>query len=143
MKFSSRLALAILAAVSLFISGCSGGDSHEKVVNDMTGQLDRMTNSLLAVTDKASAEKAATELKSVVEEFKKIGERAKKMGDPSADVKARLEASMKAKQVEVQTKMAGIGPVLMKAGPEAQSIVMKALAEFGPAMAEVGKVFSK
>ena len=57
----------------------------------------KLTDKELAkyVTDKASAEKAVTDIKAVVEEMKKIAARAKALGQPSADVKAKIEAKMK------------------------------------------------
>ncbi len=131
--------VAILAA--LILPGCSGGDSHEKVVDDVLKQMDRMVTAMGSVADKATAEKAVAELKNVADEMKKLGERVKKLGEPSAEVKTKLEAKMTAKQTEMQQKMAGVQTSLTKAGPEAGMILMKGMAEFAPAMEEAGKLF--
>ena len=131
--------VAILAA--LILVGCSGSDSHEKVVDDVMKQMDRMASAMSSITDKASAEKAVTELKAVAEEMKKLGERAKKLGEPSAEVKTKLEAKMIAKQTEMQKTMAGMQASMTKAGPEAGMVLMKGMAEIAPAMQEAGKLF--
>jgi len=139
-KFITRTSLVVAALV---LTGCSGGDSHEKIVDAMIVQIDRMATAVSSVTDKATAEKAAAELKSVGEEMKKIAEKAKGMKDPSAEVQAKIDAKMKAKQEEVQKKMAGIQGTLAKAGPEAAAVLMGGMAEFGKAMEEAGKAFTK
>lgn len=131
--------VAILAA--LILAGCSGGDNHEKVVDDVMKQMDRMASAMSSITDKASAEKAVTELKAVAEEMKKLGERAKKLGEPTAEVKTKLEAKMIAKQTEMQKTMAGMQASMTKAGPEAGMVLMKGMAEIAPAMQEAGKLF--
>jgi hypothetical protein len=131
--------VAILAA--LILAGCSGGDSHEKVVDDVLKQMDRMVTAMSSVTDKATAERAVAELKTVADEMKKLGERAKKLGEPSAELKTKLEAKMTAKQTEMQQKMAGAQASIAKAGPEAGMILMKGMMEFAPAMEEAGKLF--
>ena len=141
MKITLRPAVTALATLTLFFTGCSGGDSHEKLAEDAGKQMDRMATALSSITDKASAEKAMTDMKSVVEDFKKLGTRAKALGQPSADVKAKTDAKMKAKQDEMQQKMMASQANMAKAGPEALGIIMKGMQELAPAMAEVGKIF--
>lgn len=142
MKNLSRfLTQTVLIIATLFITGCSGGDSHEKVADDALKQMDRMVTAVSAVTDKASAEKAVADLKSVGDELKKIAERAKKLGDPSADVRAKIEGKMSAKQTEITQKMMGMQASMLKAGPEAAAILGKGMMEFGATMQETGKMF--
>jgi len=141
MKTPLRLLVTVLSAFTLFFSGCSGGDSHEKLADDMSKQVDRMIAAMSSVTDKASAEKAVAEVKSVTEELKKLAARTKALGKPSAETKAKIEAKMKTKQDEVQQKMAASQAAMMKAGPEAMGIMMNGMMELGPAMIEVGKAF--
>lgn len=138
--FITRTSLVVAAVV---LSGCSGGDSHEKVADAVLAQMERMATAVSSVTDKASAEKAVAELKSVGEEMKKLAEKAKAMKDPSAEVQAKIDAKMKTKQEEIQKKMMGMQATLAKAGPEAATILMGGLAEFGKVMEEAGKAFSK
>lgn len=137
-QFLARTSLIIVAFIFV---GCSGGDNHEKVVDDVFKQMDRMATAMGSVTDKASAEKAVTDLKSVAEEMKKLGERAKKLGEPAAELKTKLEARMTAKQAELQQKMAGMQQSMAKAGPEAGMVLMKGMMEIAPAMEEAGKLF--
>lgn len=96
MKFSLRLLAPLCAAVALFLSGCSSGDDHDKVLDDAAAQYDRMAKALASVTDKASAEKAGKEMKSIAEELKKTATRAQALGEPPVDVKAKVENKMRA-----------------------------------------------
>ncbi|MEK0450636.1 MAG: hypothetical protein RL088_2904 [Verrucomicrobiota bacterium] len=139
-KFITRTSLVVAA---LALTGCSGGDSHEKVADAVLVQMERMATAVSSVTDKATAEKAVTELKSVGEEMKNLAEKVKAMKDPSAEVQAKIEAKMKAKQEEIQKKMMGMQANLTKAGPEAAAILMGGMAEFGKVMEEAGKAFTK
>jgi hypothetical protein len=52
-----------------------------------------------------------------------------------------VDAKMKAKEAEMQQKMAGSQASLMKAGPEAAGILMRGMMELGPAMSEMGELF--
>jgi hypothetical protein len=140
MKALNRL-VAIIAA--LVLAACSGGDTHEKIVDDLNAQMDKLGTAVASVTDKASAEKAVTEIKTVSTEMKAIAERAKKIGDPSKEVQAKLEAKMKTKQEEMVAKMVGAQANLTKAGPEAALILKGGMDEFGATMQEVEKAFKK
>ena len=141
MKIHLRFLAIAIATLALFFTGCSGGDSHEKLADEVGKQMDRMVGAMSSITDKASAEKAMTDMKGVAEELKKLGARAKALGKPSADVNAKIEAKLKAKQDELQQKMMASQAAMMKAGPEAMGIMMKGVQELAPAMAEVGKIF--
>jgi pyruvate formate-lyase activating enzyme-like uncharacterized protein len=139
-KFITQTSLVVAALV---LTGCSGGDSHEQVADSLMVQMDRMATAMSTVTDKATAEKAVVELKSVAEEIKKIAEKAKAMKDPTAEVQAKIEAKMKSKQEELGKKMMGAQANIVKAGPEAGKILMEGMAEFGKVMEEAGKAFTK
>jgi hypothetical protein len=141
MKLHTRIFAILCVVLGLGFAGCTGADTHEKIVDDTIKQMDRMAVTMGTITDKATAEKAMAELSSVVEEIKKIGARAKALGDPSADVQKKLEEKMKAKTQELQTKLTGAMVSMAKAGPEAAAIVAKGMQEFGAAMQEAGKAF--
>ena len=57
-KLPSFILGAVGATLALAFGGCSGGDSHEKVADDIAMQMDRIAISLSSVADKASAEKS-------------------------------------------------------------------------------------
>ena len=95
MKTLSRFVVALLATATLFLAGCSGKDTHEKVTEDMMTQMEKMTTVMSSVKDKASAEKAAGELKDIAAEMKKISARAKALGKPSEEKKKELETKFK------------------------------------------------
>jgi type I site-specific restriction endonuclease len=141
MKNLPRILAALASILALTFTGCSGGNSHEKVMEAMFAQMDRIATAMGTVTDKASAEKAVTEIKSVTEELKKIAEKAKALGEPTGELKTKLEEKMKAKQAEIQQKMTASMAGLQKAGPEAAEVIMKGMMEIAPAMEAVGKSF--
>jgi hypothetical protein len=144
MKLHRHLTLALLVTFSLFFSASVfAADTHEVIADDAMKQMERMSTSLLAITDKASAEKAITECKDVAAQLLKIAERAKAIGKPSAEVKAQMEAKVKTRQEEFQKKMEGFGPILEKAGPDAAQVVMKGMQEIAPALEQMAKVFGE
>lgn len=143
MNLKKRLATLLFAFVSFAFAGSAFADSHEAIVDDAIKQMERMTTALVSVTDKATAEKAVVELKGVGAELKKVAERAKAAGKPTDEVKTKLEAKMKAKEKELEAKMAGLQGSLEKAGVEAATILMKGMEELGPILEEVGKTFEE
>ena len=141
MKTPARFFAIITSVLAIALSGCGGGDTHQKVADDVFKVMERMSTAMGSVTDKASAEKAVAEMKAVAADMKGIAERAKKLGEPSGDVKTALEASMKAKTEELQKKMMGSMSKLAAAGPEAMAVIQAGMAEIGPTMEEAGKLF--
>ena len=141
MNTHSNILASLTAAFALLLVGCSGGDSHKKVADDAVHVMERVATAMSSISDKASAEKAVGEIKSAVADFKKLAERAKKLGDPTPEVKAKIEASMKAQgEVLQKTMMASMGK-LVAAGPEALAVLQAALKDLSPAMEEAGKMF--
>ena len=141
MKTHAKFFAIITSALAIALSGCGGGDTHQKVADDVFKVMERMSNAMGSITDKASAEKAVAEMKTVAGDMKSLGERAKKLGEPSGEVKTELEASMKAKTEELQKKMAGSMMKIAAAGPEAMEVLQAGMKEIGPSMEEAGKLF--
>ena len=139
-----RLRPLFAAVIFAFALGaCSGGDSHEKVVDDIATQMDRVATAMSAVQDQATAERAVADMKSIVEEMKKIAPRAQALGEPGGELKARLAAKMKAKEADLQKKIAGSQAAMVKAGPEAAGIIMKGMAELAPTLGEMSALFDE
>lgn len=143
MTFPSHILAAVGATLLLAFGGCSGGDSREKLVDEIAMQMDRMATALGSVADKASAERAMTDMKAIVGEMKKIAAHAKALGQPGADLRAKLDAKLKAKVAELQERMAGSQASLVKAGPEATGIIIKGMLELAPAMDEIAGLFKE
>jgi hypothetical protein len=142
MKPIARFATTLIAlATLLFTAGSALADSHEAVADDAMVQMERMVTALGTVTDKVTAEKAVQQLMDVATELKKIAARAKAVGQPSAEIKAKIEAKMKSKQEDFMKKMVAVQQGIAKAGPEAAAVLQKGMVEFGTAMQEVGKAF--
>jgi hypothetical protein len=144
MKLHARLSATVFALTAfLFAAGSAFADSHEAIADDAMAQMERMANAVASITDKATAEKAATELKSVGEELKKVAARAKAVGTPAADVKTKIEEKMKTKQEAIEKKMAAAQESLGKAGPEAMAVLMKSMTELAPVFQEIGEAFEE
>ncbi len=141
MKFSMRLLTALCAAVALFVSGCSSSDSHEKVLDDAAAQLDKLAKTLDGVTDKASAEKAAKEMKSIADELKKVAVRAQALGQPPVDVKAKIENKMGAIAAKFAEKMEAQG-AKKTLPPEATQAFADSAKDVLPTMQEVAAAFT-
>ena len=141
MKNHTRLLASIAASIALVLSACSAGDSHEKVADDTLKIMERMSTAMTTITDKATAEKAVADMKVIANDMKAISERAKKLGEPSADVKARIDASMKVKAEELQKKMVASMMKVATAGPEAMVVLQEGMKEIAPIMEEAGKTF--
>jgi hypothetical protein len=75
--------------------------------------------------------------------MKKIAARAKALGQPGANVRAKLEAKLKAKEDDIQQKIAGSQAAMMKAGPEATGILMKGMMELAPTLNETADIFAE
>jgi hypothetical protein len=134
MKLRSGILAIAFAACALVQGGCGSGDSHEKVADDIAMQMDRLATAMTSVHDKASAERIVADMRSIVEEMKKSEARAKALGEPGAELKAKLNAKMQAKEAELQKRIAGSQATLMKAGAEATGIITKGLKELAPAL---------
>jgi hypothetical protein len=141
MKLRSGILAFVFAACALVLGGCGGGDSHEQVADDIAMQMDRLATAITAVHDKASAERAVSDMKAIVEEMRKIEARAKALGEPSAESRAKLNAKMKAKEAELQKRFAGSQAALMKAGAEATGIITKGLKELAPSLDRLGNPY--
>ncbi len=141
MKNHTKLLASIAASIALVLSACSAGDSHEKVADDTLKIMERMSTAMTTITDKATAEKAVADMKVIANDMKAVSERAKKLGEPSADVKARIDASMKVKAEELQKKMMASMMKVATAGPEAMVVLQEGMKEIAPIMEEAGKTF--
>ena len=141
MKIHTNVLASIAVSIALVLSACSAGDSHEKVADDTLKVMERMSTAMTSITDKATAEKAVADMKVIANDMKAISERAKKLGEPSADVKARIDASMKAKADELQKKMMAGMMKVATAGPEAMAVLQAGMKEIAPIMEEAGKTF--
>jgi hypothetical protein len=108
----------------------------------MSVQMDRMAIAMGSVADKASAEKAVADMKSIVGEMKRIAARAKTLSQPGPELRAKLDAKLKAKEADLEQSLAGSQATLVKAGPEAAGIIMKGLMELAPAIDEVSGLFN-
>ncbi len=140
----------ILTWGSLFVAfglvaGCSGGGSeHEAAIKDFISILNEATATLSRVNDKASAEKAITELKDQTERMKKLAQKVKQMGNPSKAEDERLkktyEPEMKAStekfQKESQALTTKIGQG--KIPPDMAVKLGEAIKGLGLAMMEFG-----
>ena len=97
----------------LCLASCGGGPSHEEVAADLMDTMEEFVDIIASVKDEASADKAAKDLDKVASKMEKLKAQADKLGDPSADVKAKIEADMKARRQAIQQKMMGSMTTMM------------------------------
>lgn len=141
MKFPIRLLAPLCAVVALFLSGCSPSDTHEKVLDDAATQLDKLAKTLASVTDKASAEKAAKDMRAIAEDLKKTAARAQALGQPTVDVKAKIDSKMRVIEGKFSQLVEAQAPRIKALPPEVTAAFTEAAGEFQPAWQEVATAF--
>src|SRR5688572_9634924 len=123
-----RYFLPVTVAFALGCAVCA--ETHKELADERIVQMDRLATNLVSVTDKASAEKAVVELRSIKEKMTDIRMRGKVLGKPAPDVDAALKTKMAAKGAELTKRLEELPKVLEKAEPEAMVIFQKGLQEF-------------
>jgi len=110
-------------------------DSHDAVMKDMVGLMNEFAGILEKATDKASAEKAKDDLKTLGAKFQKVGDRAKKLGEPGKDQQEALKKKYQPEMEKVQRRLMDAVQKLAK-NPEVAVVLGPALQEFAKKMAE-------
>lgn len=126
MTFAAALVMAML------LTGC-GGDSHEKVMGDMVGQMKEFAGTLETIKDEASAKAASDKLNKIAASMKDLKARADKLGKPSADVEKALKEKYEKDMTEVMGKFMG-SAMRIGMNPELGKHVEKAMEEVGKSM---------
>lgn len=136
-----KLFSSLIAALTLVFAGCSGGDTHQKVADDVVHVMEHMATAMSSISDKASAEKAVADMRAAVADMKKLSERWKKLGEPTREVRTKIEAEFRPKGEKLGKAMVESMMQMVKAGPEALAILQAGMKELKPAMDEAGKMF--
>jgi hypothetical protein len=141
MKFPIRLLAPLCAACALFLTGCSPSDTHEKVLDDIAVQLDKLAKIPASVTDKSSAEKAAKDMKPIADELSKTAKRAQALGEPTADLKAKLDSKMRVVLGKFSQMTEAQAAAVKKWSPEVTEAFSAGSADVDKAFQEVAKAF--
>ena len=102
-------ALSGLFLTAVLALPARGGDaaSFEAVLKDMIGTLDKLTATLTAVKDEASAKAARPELQKNTGHFAAIRKKAETLRPPNKEEKEKLEKEYRPKLVESHKKLLG------------------------------------
>jgi hypothetical protein len=115
-------------AVATAVEAVSSSDSRDKVFVDQLALMTSMTGVLEGVTDKATAEKAKPELKSLTEKAEVIKARADKLGEPSQEEEEAMKAKYGPQMEAVGSKMMAQMMRLM-AKPEAMAVIQQSMSK--------------
>ena len=112
------------------------GDTHAKVMEEMIGSVNKMSDIIGKAKDKETAEVAAAELGKLEAPLKKIAARAKALGDPDEALEKKLEEKFKpqleAAMGKMMKSMMGIA-----ANPEAMAPIQSAMERIGEIMQSI------
>lgn len=89
-----------LAVCALSLSSC-GGDSHDALVEDMLGFLDKTAKAISDVSDEASAKKAGATIEGMKDDLDDLVKRAEALGKPSDEDKTALVEAHKERAGEI------------------------------------------
>jgi hypothetical protein len=127
------LATATMVGVIALVGGAHRQDktaTHDDVVKQMLGVLDKLSKSLTAINSQASADAARPELKKLAKEWMQTRQAAEKLPPPSREDKDRLEKEYKGKLEAAQKKLYGevVRVRMVPGGPEALQEIRGVLA---------------
>jgi len=106
---ATATALSGLFLTAVLALPARGGDiaSFEAVLKDMLGTMDKLTATLTAVKDEATAKAARPELQKNAEHFAAIRKKAATLRPPNKEEKEKLEKEYRPKLLESNKKLLG------------------------------------
>ncbi len=103
---SRALSVCLISLGLLSVVGCgASGNPHENLANRGMAIMDQTVATFASIKDEASAKAAMPKLEKFGEQMKALAEEGRKLGEPSAELKAKIEAMTKTKSAEFQAKM--------------------------------------
>ena len=81
--------------LSLFVVSCGEKDTADSLSDELVSKMGELATAVESAKDKASAEKAATEIDIIGDEFVAIAKRLDALGEPSEEDKKLVEEKMK------------------------------------------------
>jgi len=109
-----------------FLTGCSGGDTPEKLGQDMVANMKEMGAILTSITDEASAKAAVPKIEAVRAKMRGCRDRAEKLPKPDAATEEKLGAAMQAGMMEAMTSI-GAAQARLASQPELLAIIEPAM----------------
>jgi len=123
-----RCLVCLLALLAFALPSCGGGDTHEKVSEEMIDLMAEVADILEGVTDEESAEAATTRLEKLGERAEELGQRAEALGDPDPEEEKRLEKKYEQRMQEISKSMAA-SMMRLSSQPEVLQAVEEAMAK--------------
>ena len=126
-------------AVAKAVDAVAAIDSRDKVMEDQLGLMASMVGVLEGVTDKATAEKAKPEMKSLNTKAEAVKLRADKLGEPTEEEEKGLKEKYGAQMEEVGGKIMAQMMRLM-AKPEVMAIIQDSMSKGSDPKPETSKI---
>ena len=105
--YAKKIMTTGLLFLVLVISGCSGADTHDKLLGDTLLIFGEYSRILEGVSDEASAKAAAAELKGLKVEMDLLRVRAEKLGPASPEEELALKQKYEPEFKAMMTKFLG------------------------------------
>lgn len=134
LKTATAVAAALLLAALL--TSCGEKETHQKIMADTLGLMDRVVSAVESVEDKQSAEAAAQKLEDMVGDFEQIADRIKGIGEPDEATEKALEDDYAKRREEIMQKMESSMLGVASRSPEIMNTLMQP-------MEKIGKVLDK
>lgn len=96
----------VLVVASTCFFGCGGAEqSKEQLADQMLSTVDQIGDVYASIKDEKSAEAAKDKLASLIANLKRLTEEGKQLGDPSPELKAKIDAELRLKTMQMQAKL--------------------------------------
>lgn len=137
----SRFFVAATLVAVMALTSCDKKDTADSLADEFIEQMNRIPKAMSSITDKATAEEAATTIGDAGDELVSIAERLKDLPEPSDEEKEKLS-----KKIEDGIKLGGMMgnvDVNVMRDQEIQKIIESAMTGLEAKMKKIEKEFVK
>ncbi len=134
-KAGGALVGSLLGAALL--TSCGEKDTHEKIMEDTLGLMERVVAVVEEVQDKDTAEAAAEKLDDMVGDFEKVAERIDAIGDPDEETEKALKEKFEKRGEELIEKMMSSMVAVATMDPSMMQTLQAPMEKIGTVMEKV------